>query len=162
MSGPFARAKDGVAVTLDEPEAGLLRRVVAEIRLVVEAPERPDFAVRLFPPAYLDDEEAQAEYASLMTEDLAKEKLDALAVVEASLARGRTRRGRWTVRLSTAEAESWLGVLNDARLTLGTKLNVTEEDSMNAVDPADPEAQPRAVYHWLGWLEESLVELLMG
>jgi uncharacterized protein DUF2017 len=161
MSHPFARSKDGVAVSLDEPEAEILRQVVAEIRSVVEAPERPDFARRLFPPAYVDDDEAQAEYADLMTEDLAREKVAAFSAVETSMARGRLKRGRWSVRLSFEESQAWLGVINDARLTLGTKLDVTGEDSVTALDAAAPDAHVRAVYHWLGWLEENLVESLM-
>lgn len=162
MSGPFRRAKAGLAVALDEPEAELLRQVVGEIRAIVSSPDRPDFAVRLFPPAYIDDDEAQAEYAGMMSEELARDKLAAFSAVEASLDRGRLRRGVWSVNLGEGEPEAWLGVLNDARLTLGTKLAVTEEDSMTAIDPSDPEAHARAVYHWLGWLEENLVEELMG
>jgi hypothetical protein len=162
MSGPFTQTKDGLAVLLDEPEADLLRQVVTEIRTVVEAPDRPDFAIRLFPPAYVDDDEAQTEYADLMTEDLTRGKLAAFSAVEASLARGRRKRRNWTVRLSAEESEAWLGVLNDARLTLGTKLDVTEEDSTSAIDAAAPDAHARAVYHWLGWLQENLVESLMS
>jgi hypothetical protein len=162
MSGPFTASRGGLGVTLDEPEAELLRQVVTEIRAVVEASERPDFAKRLFPPAYIDDDEAQAEYAGMMTEDLVRGKIEAFSAVAASLARGRLKRGTWTVRLSESESEAWLGVINDARLTLGTKLDVTEEDSVTAIDPASPDGHTRAVYHWLGWLEENLVEELAG
>ena len=162
MSDLFTPSKGGVAVALPPVEAELLRQVVAEIRAVLSSQERPDFAYRLFPPAYLDDEAAQDEFAGLMTDELTAGKLAALAAVEASLARGRVKRGRWTVSLDAEESQAWLGVLNDARLTIGTKLNVTEEDFAKPLDPEAPDAHTQAVYHWLGWLEESLVEALMS
>jgi hypothetical protein len=49
-------------------------------------------------------------------------------------------------------------VLNDARLVLGTRLDVTEETDFGAVDAEDPEAQELAVYAYLTWLQGELVE----
>jgi len=139
-------------VALTEPEIGLLRSIVEQMAHVLETPEQ---IPRLLPPAYSDDEEAQAEYARLMTDELVDGKRRALASMEATLERG-------AKRLTQEEAEDWLAVLNDARLTLGTRLDVTEETYDKDIDPADSEAAALEVFRYLGYLEEWLVESLMG
>jgi hypothetical protein len=50
-------------------------------------------------------------------------------------------------------------VLNDLRLVLGTRLDVTEEMDFD-LDPSDPSAAELAVYAYLSWLQEQLVEAL--
>jgi Domain of unknown function (DUF2017) len=53
-------------------------------------------------------------------------------------------------------------VLNDARLMLGTRLDVSEETDFGAVDPEDPDAQELAVYAFLTFLQGELVEAVAG
>ena len=65
-------------VTLTEPEVELLRSIVDQMGLVLEAPEETPHTERLFPPAYLDDPAAQDEFARLMTDDLLEGKRRAL------------------------------------------------------------------------------------
>ena len=64
----------------------------------------------------------------------------------------------WKIALTPEEVQAWLGVLNDTRLVLGTRLGVTEEE--RELDPADPQAGAYAMYHWLTWLQGDLVEAL--
>jgi hypothetical protein len=128
---------------------------------VLEAPEQIPHAYRLFPPAYRDDPEAQAEYARLTASDLTDGKRAAVRSLIATLDRGSLRRDAWRVGLSAEESEDWLAVLNDARLTLGTRLAITEESYTRVPDPSDPDAEAQHVYHYLGYLEEYLVETLM-
>ncbi len=161
--GPFARRrKGGIDVTLTEPEIAILRSVVEQMEVVLVAPEEIPHTRRLFPPAYTDDEEAQAEFARLMTADLADGKRRALASVKATLERGSLKKDAWRVGLSAEEAEDWLAVLNDARLTLGTRLDVTEETYDKEIDPSDPDAAALEIFRYLGYIEEWLVETLMG
>ena len=163
MAGPFARRRDGgVDVTLAEHEATLVRSIVEQMNEVLEAPEGNPHTIRLFPPAYRDDPDAQAEYARLMTGDLLDGKRNAVRSVTASIERGGTKRGAWRVRLSPDEAQDWLAVLNDARLTLGTRLDVTEETYDREIDPDDPNAIGHEIFRYLGYLEEWLVDVLMG
>jgi hypothetical protein len=163
MAGPFSRRRDGgVDVTLSEPEAELVRSVVAQMEQVLEAPEESPYTARLTPPAYTDDDEAQAEFARLMTADLLDGKRHAVSSVAATLDRGTVKRGAWRVRLSADEAQDWLAVLNDARLTLGTRLDVTEETYDHDIDPASPNALVHEIFRYLGYVEEYLVETLMG
>ena len=162
-AGPFARRRrGGVDVTLTEPEVTVLRSIVAQMEEVLVAPEDNPATRRLFPPAYTDDDEAQAEYARLMTADLADGKRKAVASVLATLERGGMKRDAWRVTLSQEEAEDWLAVLNDARLTLGTRLDVTEKTYDKEIEPSDPDAAALEVFRYLGYIEEWLVETLMG
>lgn len=61
-------------------------------------------------------------------------------------------------------AQSWLGALNDTRLALGVRLNANEHtyEHFEMLSPEDPMAAVFAVYSWLGWIQESLINALMG
>lgn len=60
-------------------------------------------------------------------------------------------------------AQSWLGAFNDIRLALGVRLNADQHtyEHFELLSPEDPMAAVFAVYSWLGWLQESLVNALM-
>jgi hypothetical protein len=162
-AGPFSRKRGGgVDVTLTEPEVALLRSVVEQMSGVLEAPDQIPHARRLFPPAYTDDDDAQAEFARLMTDELTEGKRKAVASVAGTLDRGALKRGGWRVTLTAEEAEDWLAVLNDARLTLGTRLDVTEQTYDRDIDPSDSDAAALEVFRYLGYVEEYLVETLMS
>lgn len=63
------------------------------------------------------------------------------------------------VELAPAEAEAWLMAVNDVRLALGTALEVAE-DMPEQLPPDDPRTDHLPVYHWLTWLQDSLVGVL--
>lgn len=65
------------------------------------------------------------------------------------------------VRLHVEQAEAWLAALNDVRLALGTALDVSE-DMPDELPPDDPRSPHLGVYHWLTWVQETLVEAVMG
>ncbi|MEU5690267.1 DUF2017 domain-containing protein [Actinosynnema sp. NPDC020468] len=64
------------------------------------------------------------------------------------------------VRLKLTEAEAWLSALNDVRLALGTALDV-QEDMPDELPEDDPRSPHLGVYHWLTWVQETLVEAVM-
>ena len=163
LAGPFTRRRKGeIDVLLTETEVMILRSVLEQMEVVLAAPEDVQHTRRLFPPAYEDDDEAQAEFARLTTADLAEGKRRAVASVKATLERGTTKKDAWRVTLSPGEAEDWLAVLNDARLTLGTRLEVTEQTYDREIDPSDPDAAAHEIFRYLGYVEDWLVETLMG
>lgn len=166
MSPQFDRRGDGVVVTLDANEIELLRSIPGEVRGALEKPASKDDPVynRLFPSAYLDptEESAEQEWQELVHPELLQSRLAALELVNTTLDRAVTKRGRAEVELAPEEVEAWLGVVNDARLTLGTRLGVTEDAESEALEPSDPEAAAHAVYGWLTWFENDLVETLLG
>jgi hypothetical protein len=51
--------------------------------------------------------------------------------------------------LDRDQVDAWLGTLNDLRLVLGTRLEVTEDTELDVPDD-DPHAQALLVYGWLG------------
>ena len=119
-------------------------------------PDDPVLA-RLFPDAYRDDETAAGEFRKYTEQGLRSGKLAAAHTVLATLPE---RGGR--VRLAADDAQAWLRALNDVRLALGTRLGITEdyEDEMGQAGWADPRAAYLEVYHWLGYLQDSLVQAL--
>jgi hypothetical protein len=142
--------KGDLRLRLPRAERDLLRNLRAELLALLEtAPDDPSLR-RLFPPAY-DDEADESEYRRLMRDELLsgrRRALDLLAETADS------------DRLSPDEAQSWLTALNDLRLVLGTRLDVSEEELLHELDPADPRTPELALYAYLSWLQEQLVEAL--
>ena len=111
------------------------------------APDDPVVA-RLLPDAYDDPEEA-SEFRRLTESGLRATKLAHIALVRAQLDHDPI--------IITDDTRAWLAFLADARLMLGTRLGVTEDDGLEPTD--DPEHN---LYLYLGYLQQSLVEELMG
>jgi Domain of unknown function (DUF2017) len=154
--------RDRFRVRLGAEEVAVLRGLPDQLRSVLTQQEEADPVLeRLFPPAYLEPEDAErdTEYRRLVHDDLVKDKLANLEVVTSTLERGAMSLRRWTVELSEDEAMAWLGVLNDLRLALGVRLDITE-DFDGDVDDADPRAPGLHLLSYLGLLEEHLVEAL--
>ncbi|GAA4481720.1 DUF2017 domain-containing protein [Rhodococcus olei] len=64
------------------------------------------------------------------------------------------------VVLTPEQAEAWLYGLNDVRLALGTTIGI-DADTPDELDPDDPRAPHLDVYHWLTWMQDSLVQVLL-
>ena len=139
----------GVRLNFEEEELLLLRELLAELEVLLEDPDDPAVR-RLFPPAH-DDLESEEQYRSLVRGQLVGGRAEALATVRETL-------GRET--LSPKEADAWLRALNDLRLVLGTRLDVTEDIDFEDLDPREPRGRDLVVYAYLSWLQEELVEAL--
>ncbi|GGV12759.1 hypothetical protein GCM10010275_62180 [Streptomyces litmocidini] len=193
MAGQFeALAGGGAAVALDDVEISILRSLAVQLMeligpgdepaadedplaaLFAEGPSEPpsDPALRrLFPDAYGDDSEelraAASDFRRYTENDLrARKREDALAVVRAldSLSAEAAGEGGAVLKLTPDESRCWLGALNDLRLTIGTRLEVTDdEDSeqLYRLPDSDPRKPMVMAYLWLGALQESLVATLM-
>ena len=166
---PFRRNRDGgFDVVLEAGEAAVLTRLCEDLTTLLSAAKDDDASDpvldRLFPRAYLDptEEEAEADWQRLVHNDLVDGRRKALASVEGTLAAATVKRSRFELTLSDEQAQDWLAVLNDARLALGTRLQVTEDLDLSDLDPDDPDTAPYAVYWWLGMLEERLIDVLSG
>jgi hypothetical protein len=117
-----------------------------------ERPDDPALA-RLLPDAYRDDPGAAGEFRRLTETSLRRDKVAAAERLLAAL----PARGAGDVRLDADSTESWLSTINDVRLALGTRLEVTEE--MAEPDPEDPDAPAYVVYLWLTELQGVLIEV---
>jgi Domain of unknown function (DUF2017) len=126
-------------------------------------PARPDdpALARLFPDAYPDDPDATAEFRRYTQPDLSAERRRRAGVALETL--DRIKEGGRLV-LVPAESTAWLGALNDLRLVLGTRLEITADDQEpgEGFGPDDPRSAYVPVYYYLGYLQETLVEALAG
>ncbi|MFF4080857.1 DUF2017 domain-containing protein [Streptomyces sp. NPDC001777] len=193
MAGHFEATRDGgAAVALDEVEIAILRSLAVQLleligpgdepaegedplaALFAEGPSEPpaDPALaRLFPEAYGDGDgelrAASAEFRRFTENDLrARKRDDALVVVRTLDALTTAANGSAVLELTADESRNWLGTLNDLRLTIGTRLEVSEEDegeagSLYRLPDSDPRKPMVMAYLWLGGLQETLVETLM-
>lgn len=193
MAGHFeATPGGGAAVALDEVEIAILRSLAVQLleligpgdepaegedplaALFAEGPSEPpsDPALaRLFPEAYGDDDTelraASAEFRRFTENDLRTRKRDdALVVVRTLDALTPAGGGAAVLTLTADECRSWLGSLNDLRLTIGTRLEVSDEDggedgSLYRLPDSDPRKPMVMAYLWLGALQETLIETLM-
>jgi Domain of unknown function (DUF2017) len=119
-------------------------------------PEDPVLA-RLLPDAYRDSPEAAGEFRRYTEQGLRSGKVAAAQTVLATLpAKG------GQVRLGPEDAQAWLRAINDVRLATGTLLGITEdyEDELEQASWADPRSAYLEVYHWLGYIQDSLVRAL--
>ncbi len=149
MSRGIRRRADGLFhVRLPSEEREVLAALPGQLRDALDEGEPSLY--RLFPPAHQDDPEANAEYAELVGQGLVEGKLRALAELE---------RTAHAETLSEEDLAAWLGGLESLRLVLGTQLDVTEE-TYASFDPADPDAPRIALYHWLSWLQEEVVQAM--
>jgi hypothetical protein len=134
---------------------------------------------RLFPDAYSDpgqpassrnEEERRAysaEFRRYTENDLRAGKRDnALAVIRSldALSSASAGEGGGVLKLSVEESQRWLGALNDLRLAIGSRLDITDEedtDLLYRLPDEDPRKPMVMAYLWLGGLQETLVETLM-
>jgi len=151
--------------------------------LFAEGPTKPpsDPALaRLFPDAYgVPDQElegdaekevraASAEFRRYTENDLrARKRDDALAMVRDldSLSAGPAAKDQVVLELAPQKCRQWLGALNDLRLAIGTRLEVTDDDDggeLLGLPDSDPRKPMVMAYFWLGGLQETLIETLMA
>jgi hypothetical protein len=149
MSDRIRRRRGGFELRLPESERALLRTLPGQLRELL-AGDDPSTA-RLFPSAYEDDAERDADYRAMTRDDLMTGREHALELMEQTVDAD---------RLDEEQLVAWLHALNDLRLVLGTKLDVSEDPGRDAVLEAGPEAESFAVYSYLGWLVEQAVEAL--
>ncbi|MFN2525783.1 MAG: DUF2017 family protein [Actinomycetota bacterium] len=157
---PTVHPLDGTSLALgleaDEREA--MRRLVAEMRTLLEAevPAEDPVRARLFPRAY-EDEGAQNNYRDMIESELEQAKKAALDTVARTLG---DEAGDLEVALLPDEVQAWLRLLTDLRLSVGTRLDVTEEKMSAEIDPLDPDAVAYDVLNWLGWIQELMLRYL--
>jgi hypothetical protein len=141
--------KGHVVVDLDADERRILGDLADQLRQLLLGGEH-DATRRLFPTAHPDDPRADAEYRSLVHDSLLERRLSTIEQFEATLTAS---------SLDAEQLATWVAVLNDLRLVLGTLLDVSEDDVV--IDPDDENVASYAVYHYLGLLVEESVDVLV-
>ena len=147
----------------DEPQAPPVAQdwndLDAELDALAGAPKAPDDPVlaRLLPDGYRDDPEAAGEFRKYTESSLRSAKQQAAQEMLDTLPEEGGR-----IQLNHDQAHAWLKALNDVRLALGVRLNVTEEfeEQWGQLRQDDPQWAAYEVYAWLGAVQESLVQAL--
>ncbi|MBJ7905189.1 DUF2017 domain-containing protein [Streptomyces sp. NPDC004549] len=151
--------------------------------LFAEGPSEPPsdpVLRRLFPDAYTDPErepdtaaeaaereEHSAEFRRYTENDLrAGKRENALAVIRTldAPASAAADEGVAVLKLSPDESRQWLTALNDLRLAIGARLEITDEDDTDPLyhlPDHDPRKPMVLAYLWLGGLQETLVSTLL-
>jgi hypothetical protein len=148
--------------------------------LFAEGPSEPPsdpVLKRLFPDAYSDPEGTpgpkraeeeraySAEFRRYTENDLrAGKRENALAVIRSLDALASAGEGGAVLKLSPGESQQWLSSLNDLRLAIGSRLEITDEDDTDLLYhlPDEDQRKPMVMaYLWLGGLQETLVSTLM-
>lgn len=149
------------------PTADPFEALMAEFSGATTIPEDPVLA-RLFPTAYLDDDESAADFRRFTESGLRDGKAAASGMIidtleEAGLPSELTEEGLMIdVELTRPEAETWMRAFTDIRLALATRLEVEadDEDYWHSLPEDDPRAQAHDIYEWVGFLQETVIEAL--
>lgn len=142
---------DRYAVQLRPEEQALLVDLTGQLRELLAATTDDPSVRRLFPTAYHDDPDRDLEYQLLARDELLERRLAALDATAATVA---------DRELDAAGLAAWMGSINQLRLVIGTNLDVSEDDG--PVDPDDPDAPGRQIYHYLSGLLDDIVAALAG
>lgn len=157
---------------LDSAEHGVLLQLFDQMSELLEVPESElsgdplaqllnmsgstqistDPAVaRLFPDGYSNDEHASADFRRFTEQDLRAQKITALATARETLI-------DWNGKASitSQQALDWLKALNDLRLVLGTRLEISDETDRD-FDGDEPSMH---LYNYLTYLQGTLIDAL--
>ena len=177
MTYGFQRTATGrVVLRVDQVERGLLMSVARQVMDLVQPAEASldqdplaaqlgwvdgdvgisdDPAVaRLLPDAYDDPDDAR-EFRRFTENDLRQSKMQhAMTVVEEIERSGE--------KVAVTSTDSWLRLLNDARIAIGTRIQISEDnhEELAELPDDDPRSGLFHVYDWLTFLQESLVRCM--
>ena len=123
-----------------------------------DTPPDDEVLLRLLPNAYADQIDS-SEFRRY-TESTLRQKKQAHALVMRMNLKSSP---DGIIEVDHEGANAWLGAMNDVRLALGVRLKVEENshDELALLSPDDPMRGVYGVYSWLGWLQESLIKVLM-
>ncbi len=152
---PLVTALDSGRFRMDFPDnlCQLLVSLAEELDEVLDS-DSPDLT-RLFPTAYADDPDMDAGYQILARGQLVDHRRAAIETVRESMD---------SKELDEEQLNSWMLVINDLRLVIGTRLDVSEDDELmfESPDPEDPNSYLTEVYRVLGFMLGDIVDALTG
>lgn len=156
--------RDGLVVlTLHEREVQVLQWVFTDLaRMLTDGSSVDAVTKRLYPRAYLDptEESAEAQWQDLAHDEIVEARLTALTEVVGGLDAAAPVADEAEIReivLGEEQTGQWIGVLNDARLAVGTALEITPEWDFDEIDPDVPNYELHTLY---AWMTQLLGELL--
>jgi hypothetical protein len=153
--GPVvARDNDLFEITLTVDERSTLLSFVDQLSDILAMGPDDARLRRLFPTAYHENPDHDAEYQGYMRDELTQSRSASIAVVKEVL--------ESTDLITAAQLHAFMTVLNNLRLVLGTLLDVGEDDFEDDIDENDPSFGQWQLYGYLGWLMEWTISALSG
>ena len=156
LHGPVHRDGDGYVIDIGVNETAHIVNLVDQLRsLLTEPADDPDareLLVRLFPVAYPDDDEMEAEYQRLMRDELVQSKLAAFDIIDDALAGDEP--------IDEGQLVAVMQSINSVRLVLGNVLDVSDDPAIDEVDEALETSPEYELYSYLSWLLEWCVTAL--
>ena len=150
---PIVGTADGYVLNLTDDERELLRQLMDELESLLAEEDHPYLSL-LFPVAYPDDDDAEAEYQRLMREELVASRGANIELVRELLDR------ESGDAMTEAETLGWMQSLNAIRLVLGTMLGIDTDEAAEQVDVSEGSGQQ--LYGYLSYLLEWTVQSLSG
>jgi hypothetical protein len=170
--------RGGAAARFGATEAQLLRSLVGQVAELLDEdtpgaagadpladlglsensePSDDPVLARLLPNAYRDDQDASAEFRRYTEHGLRAGKVTAAQTVLDTLPDD-----GGEVRLTADQAQAWLRSINDVRLALGVRLDVSEDPAEmdRRAGQGGPQAAALWIYDWLSFLLGTLVDAL--
>ncbi|OYN87847.1 DUF2017 domain-containing protein [Parenemella sanctibonifatiensis] len=150
---------EGQATDSDDPFAAW----EAELDAAEDEPtELTDPALkRLFPNPYPHDPQAESDYRRFTEAKLRDDRVAQLQVILDQL--GDAEKASSVVVIAEDQTDAWLKGINSLRLTLASRLDITDEVSLSELEQL-PDEDPRqfayTMYEWLGFLLELVVREL--
>ena len=135
-------------VAVSENEKDLIYFISAEVNSFFQ--KRGGEASRLFPPAYMDQPEAENEYQTMIHDDLASAHILALETLNKSLAKP---------EVTENDLVEIMRALNILRLFLGERLNISEDYEDNPSE-TDPSYDIWILFQIFGQMLSSIIDVL--
>jgi hypothetical protein len=158
------RTRDGrTRIKLRSDEATVIEAFLRDLADALESDElESETRARLFPRAYLDPTEESAEqvWQSVVHDDLLTGRVAALRAVMSDIGQAEAVKGDLVIELDAERETEWMMAINDARLVIGTALDVSEDRPLDIASD-DPRYALVGLYYWFSSLQDDLVEVLL-
>ncbi len=142
-----SRESDGTyTIRFPEHIRELLVALSGQLDSALHQDDNPDLA-RLFPTAYANDPERDAGYQVFARGELIEHRREAIALLAETANKP---------SVTEDELTSWMHVVNDVRLVLGTRLDVGEDS--HEVDEDHPDADLHELYHLLAAVLSEIID----
>lgn len=140
-------------MNLGSGERELLAELCRQSRELLEEedPSSDPSIARLFPSAYKDDPLRSLEFETTLGDSPRNGKLAAIATLERTVEAS---------ELTEEELLVWMGAVNDFRLLLGTRIEISEESTERDYPEGDPNHDSFQVYVYLTWLQDRMLRAL--
>ena len=151
--GPIIVRDDGTfTINLQDHERETMLDLVGQLETVLISGPDDERLRRLYPTAYNENPEHDAEYQGFMREELTQSRAASIATVREMLSSDSP--------VTENQLGAFMMVLNNLRLILGSLLDVNEDD--DEPDETDPLYGQWQLYGYLGWLLEWVISSLTG